>query len=78
MKLTAKLVLLFLAITCALLAIDSYLTLRREVDFFQTDMQGDAELLAGAVKRLVEDVGRAEGLERAEELIEDLNRRQRS
>jgi signal transduction histidine kinase len=77
MKLTAKLVLLFLVITSLLLAVDSYLALRRERSFFHADMKRDAELLAGAVQRMVEDVGGAEGLERALELIDDLNRRQR-
>ncbi len=76
MKLTAKLVTVFLGIAIVLLAIDGYLSYRREAALFEDDIRRDAEILSKALLRVVEDVWQTDGFERVQELIADLNRQQ--
>ena len=73
MKLTLKLMSIIVAGIIGLTALDVYLTVRREVSLFDTDMKRDALVLGRSVRDLLEDVWQAGGQERALALIDRVN-----
>ncbi len=74
MKLTARLVMLLVAGTLVLLAIDGMLSIRRQVALFEHDMRQDAVLLGTATRAVFLDVAASGDEERALQLIADINR----
>jgi signal transduction histidine kinase len=72
-RLTAKILAFFLLATILLVAVDAYLTVRREVELFEKDTELDAVLLGHSLRDLVADVWQSSGQSRALELIEAAN-----
>jgi two-component system NtrC family sensor kinase len=73
MKLTLKLMSVIVAGIIALTALDVYLTVRREIRLFDTDMKRDALVLGRSVRDLLEHIWRVGGQEGALALIERVN-----
>lgn len=74
MKLTIKIMsLIFLGII-ALLAIDGYLSVKREINEFNMDMNRNALLLGNTVKKLTLDTWHTSGESRALELIKEVDK----
>ena len=73
MKLAAKLVALLVVGVIVLLVVNASVSIQRDVELFETDMQRDVSQLGRTLKDLVEDVWRASGRDRAITLIEDAN-----
>lgn len=74
MKLAAKLVASLLLSIVVLLAADSYMSVRRQIDLFRADITRDAQQIGRTLSGLVREVWTAQGEQRALELIEDANR----
>ncbi|MGD9234788.1 MAG: hypothetical protein PVH67_13110, partial [Desulfobacterales bacterium] len=69
MKLTIKIMsLIFLGII-ALLVVDGYISVKREINLFDNDMKRNAHLLGNTVKELTLDTWHEAGQNRALELI---------
>jgi two-component system, NtrC family, sensor kinase len=74
MKLTIKIMsLIFLGII-ALLVVDGYISVKREINLFDNDMTRNAHLLGNTVKELTLDTWRKTGQDRALELIKRVDR----
>jgi two-component system NtrC family sensor kinase len=74
MKLTIKIMsLIFLGII-ALLVVDGYISVKREINLFDNDMTRNAHLLGNTVKELTLDTWRETGQDRALELIKRVDR----
>ncbi|MGD9233868.1 MAG: ATP-binding protein [Desulfobacterales bacterium] len=74
MKLTIKIMsLIFLGII-ALLVVDGYISVRREINLFDNDMKRNAHLLGNTVKELTLDTWHEAGQNRALELIKRVDR----
>jgi two-component system NtrC family sensor kinase len=74
MKLTIKIMsLIFLGII-ALLVVDGYISVKREINLFDNDMKRNAHLLGNTVKELTLDTWRDTGRSRALELIKRVDR----
>ena len=74
MKLSTKIMSVVSLGIIALLAIDGYLSGRREIKLFDDDMVQDALLLGHAMKELVADVWQVKGQNQTLELIEEANK----
>ena len=73
MKLTLKLMTVVVAGIIGLTALDVYLTVRRQIRLFDTDMERDALVLGRTVRDVLEDVWRTSGEEGALALIDRVN-----
>ena len=73
MKLAAKLIAFVVVGFVCVLALNAYLSVRRDVALFQTDMIRNGNQLGRTLKDLVEDVWRTGGEDRALQLIRDAN-----
>lgn len=69
MKLTAKLVIVFVLGIMLLIAINGYLAIRRETQLFEADAATDAERLGSAMESMVTFVWRERGPQHALEMI---------
>ena len=76
MKLAQKLTLAFILATCAILAVNALLRVRREVDLFESKSARDHRLLGRTVKSAILAVWRTEGEARALALVDDLDQQQ--
>jgi len=74
MKLATKLVSILVLGTIIILAIDGYLSVRRDIEIFETDMKRDAHLFGRAMKDSVIGVWHTKGSKHALELIAGVNR----
>jgi two-component system NtrC family sensor kinase len=74
-RLALKLVSVVLVGIVALVAIDGYLSVRREVRLFEADMKHDAHLFGEMLRAVVRDAWRSSGEQRARELVADADRR---
>ena len=72
MKLTARLVLTMLLATCALLAIDGAFIVRRAGEDFEAGVRSDMEFFGNSLARLVGEMWREKGPERALAFLSDL------
>jgi two-component system, NtrC family, sensor kinase len=76
MKLTIKIMsLIFLGII-ALLVVDGYISVKREINMFDNDMKRNAHLLGNTVKELTLDAWHEAGQSRALELIKRVDRKE--
>ena len=74
MKLTIKIMgLIFLGII-ALLAVDGYITVKREINLFDNDMKQNAFMLGNTVKELTIDAWHESGRNRALEPIKKVDK----
>lgn len=73
MKLALKLSSLLILGMVGLLAIDAFLTVRRETAFFRSDMEHDAKLLGHAMRTLVADAWDTSGEQTVLRLIDEAN-----
>ncbi|MDH3716841.1 MAG: HAMP domain-containing histidine kinase [Planctomycetota bacterium] len=73
MKLAAKFTTLLLLGVVILIAVDGYLSVQREIEFFEQDMRRDARQLCDGVQDMLADVWKAGGQQRAMQLIEESN-----
>jgi signal transduction histidine kinase len=76
MKLAQKLTLAFILATCAILAVNAYLRVHREVDLFESRSARDHRLLCRTVRSAILAVWRTEGEARALALVDDLDQQQ--
>jgi len=74
LKLAAKIILTVAAGLLLLLAVDGYLTVRREISLFEADKRHDALLLGNAVRGVLAEAWLTGGRESALELIDDIGR----
>ncbi|RMH40482.1 MAG: sensor histidine kinase [Deltaproteobacteria bacterium] len=74
MRVVAKFVSAILVGICAIVAIDGWLTVRREVALFDAKLRQDAVELGRALDRTLSDVARRSGVDRAIAIIDDLDR----
>ncbi len=61
MKLTLKIILLFLVVSCGLVGFSGYLSVHREIDFFEKEMTAHHGRLVTAVEPMLRDAWRAAG-----------------
>ena len=73
MKLTAKLILFLTVAIMIAMAVNGYVSVRREVQLFDQDMQQHALALGSAMRSQLVDARRTGGLSRAMQLIADAN-----
>src|SRR6188768_2277124 len=73
MKLVPKLTLMFILSTSAVLAVNGYLRVRREVGLFESDRVRDHQLLNRVVARAALAVWKADGPERAVAMVNELD-----
>ena len=69
MRLVSKLTLLLMVGICAVLAIDGYLSVQRELDLFDHDMTTDAQLFGRALALTTAQVLATQGEEKAREVL---------
>jgi two-component system, NtrC family, sensor kinase len=74
MKLTTKLVSVLVFGTILVLGIETYYSVRDEVQTFQADLRRDASQRALTLAALIQDVWRTSGEQRALQLIDDANK----
>ena len=74
MKLAAKLVSIIVVGIIIILVVDAYISLQRQIEFFETDIEMDADLIGRAMKGIVEDAWRMGGQERALRAIEEASK----
>ncbi|HTA93596.1 MAG TPA: histidine kinase dimerization/phospho-acceptor domain-containing protein, partial [Polyangiaceae bacterium] len=72
MKLVPKLTLMFILGTSAVLAVNGYLRVRREVGLFESDRVRDHELMARAIAHAAQEVWRTDGAVRAIALVNEV------
>jgi signal transduction histidine kinase len=70
MKLTVKFVSLIVFAVVAVIAWEGYLSVRREIQLFDSDMRRDARLLGRSLKAVLADVWESKGMEDALQLLE--------
>jgi two-component system NtrC family sensor kinase len=73
MTITGKLMLVVLASTAVVFAINGYLRVQREVAVFQVDMVQDAQTLGQVFEKVLADVWRMDGQTRVRQLLADAN-----
>ena len=61
MKLTLKIILLFLVVSCGLVGFSGYLSVHREIDFFEEEMTARLGRLVTAVEPMLRDAWTAAG-----------------
>src|SRR4051794_27916514 len=76
MKLTLKLVFAVIALIVVILGADTYLSVQRESEFLQNEVQGKAYRIGNAMKELVADAWRHRGPDSAFALIRLANQRE--
>ena len=74
MKLVCKLMFALMFVIIALLAFDSYLSVRREQELFLSDMKHDALLLGHTLAASVEDIWQTNGAAHILKMIEETNK----
>ncbi len=74
MKLAAKFTILLLLGAVTLIAVDGYLAVQREVEFFEQDSRRDARQLCDGLQEMLADVWKSGGQQRVMRLIEQSNR----
>src|SRR4051794_5087893 len=73
MKLVPKLTLMFILGTSAVLGVNGYLRVRREVGLFESDRVRDHQLMNRVVARAALAVWQTDGLERAARMVNELD-----
>ena len=73
MKLSFKIMGIVFLVILALLAIDGYLSVRRETELYENDLQHDTVLLGHALRQMVSEAWRHNGPEYALKLIDEVN-----
>ncbi|MCB9850773.1 MAG: HAMP domain-containing histidine kinase [Phycisphaerales bacterium] len=73
MKLTLKLMAVIVAGIIGLTVLNAYLTVRREVRLFDSDMERDAQVLGRSMRNLIEELWQVSGEERALAIIDGVN-----
>lgn len=73
MKLALKMMAALMAAVLLLLAIHTWLTVRRDIDLFDREMKRDAHLLGSFLAWHIAEIWPVDGFERALKLIEDVN-----
>jgi len=73
MKLVSKLTLMFILSTSAVLAVNGYLRVRREVGLFESDRVRDHQLMNRVVARAALAVWKTDGPERAVAMVDELD-----
>ncbi|AKT37963.1 sensor histidine kinase [Chondromyces crocatus] len=76
MKLTRKLVVMLFLGVFVVLAVHSYVRIRRELGLFEIDMQRDAHIIGRVLSEAAYEVWLSDGRERALQLIADANDRE--
>jgi hypothetical protein len=61
MKLTLKIILLFLVVSCGLIGVSGYLSVQREIAFFEEEMTARHGRLVAAVEPMLLDAWRSAG-----------------
>ncbi|MDF1665061.1 MAG: ATP-binding protein [Planctomycetota bacterium] len=74
MKLTIKMIAIFILGIVIILCFDGYLSMQREVSFFEQDMKKDAAVFGRAIAKPVLHTWERDGLDSALELISEANR----
>lgn len=74
MKLTIKMIAVFILGIVVILCFDGYLSMQREVSFFEQDMKKDARVFGRAIAKPVLHTWGRDGLDSALELISEANR----
>lgn len=72
-KLAAKLIASLALAVVAMLTLEAYVSVQRNVEVFESDMRRDANQLGRTLKDLTEDVWKTNGQQRAMQLIEEAN-----
>jgi two-component system, NtrC family, sensor kinase len=72
-KLALKMMAAFMAAIVLLVAVHTYLTVLRDIDLFDREMKRDAHLLGSFLALRIAEIWPVNGLERALQLIEDVN-----
>ena len=74
MKLAAKLVSIIILGIIIILAVDGYVTIRRDTEILEANMKRDSQLMGRALKDLIADVWEKRGRQRALQLIEQADK----
>ncbi len=74
MRLVTKLVVLLIAGICAILSVDGYVTVRREVNLFDAEVRRDARVVGQVLDLAIGEVWATQGKARALELIDHADR----
>lgn len=74
MKLAGKFVVIIVGMILLLIAVDGYLSVRREIEHFQAEAERESRMLGHAMKYLLADVWAVNGEKRALQIIADVNR----
>ena len=74
MKLAAKLVSIIILGIIIILAVDGYISIRRDTEILEANMRRDAQLMGRSLRDLIADVWEKRGQKRALELIEHANK----
>jgi two-component system NtrC family sensor kinase len=77
MRLVLKLTLALVAAMCVVLAVHAYIQVTREVALIESDMRSDHDAMGRALSVALEELWREEGEQRALQVVEQLNEREK-